>query len=149
MTRRYLGVCQGAVMMVVLCMLAALAPMVNADAGPPASVFARWPEQRPVPLVHLTPARYPDGSWYVDLRADGFVFSAICQTVNGPQTIGHAHVYSGERKVAAAYTPRVDLGHLRPGRHSFRAVLRAQDHRALVGPKGLLAGTVVIDVPRG
>lgn len=135
------------ILLVGLIALALAASQVNAAGGPPQSVFVAWPEDRPAPQLQVTPGQYADGSWYVELAAEGFVFSDLCQSVDGPQTIGHAHVYQGERKVAAAYQPRVSLGHLVPGRHAYRAVLRAQDHRALVGPEGLIATTVVIEVP--
>jgi hypothetical protein len=137
----------GLVMASVLVSLALLTPQVNAADAPPSAVFASWPDDRPAPQLQLTARQYANEGWYLELHAEGFAFSEVCQAVTGPQTIGHAHIYVGERKVAAAYVPRVSLGHLRPGRHIFRAVLRAQDHRALIGPDGLIASTIVIAVP--
>ena len=136
----------GMILVTVLAGLALVSPQVNAAAGPPSSVFVSWPEDQPVPELRITAHQYADGGWYIDLAAAGFAFSDLCQAVDGPQTIGHAHVYQGERKVTSAFVPRVSLGHLRPGRHAYRVQLRAQDHRALVGPDGIIAATIVIEV---
>ena len=135
------------VLILVLCSTAAVASQVNSQSGPPSSVFVAWPETSNAPVLELIPHQRRDGSWYLDLHAPGFAFSEICQRVTGPQAIGHAHLYSGDRKIAAAYIPRVELGHLRPGKHRFRAVLRAQDHRALIGPDGLIDAEVTIAMP--
>ena len=137
----------GLVMMVALAGLAVAAPQVNAAGGPPSKVFVSWPKDRPAPELRLTVGQFTDGSWYLEMQAEGFVFSDLCQTVDGPQTIGHAHVYTGEQKLTTAFVPRVPLGHLVAGRHSYRAMLRAQDHRALVGPDGLIASEIVFTVP--
>lgn len=129
--------------------MALFASQMNSNAGPPSSVFVSWPQDRQVPELVLTKGRFTDGNWYIDLQAEGFIFSDFCQTVQGPQTIGHAHVYSGEQKIASAFSPRVELGALSPGQHRFRAVLRAQDHRALIGPEGMIAAEIVIEVSGG
>lgn len=138
---------QGLVLLAVLLVTALMASQVNSQSGPPRSVFVSWPADRKAPELVLTPGQYADGGWYLDLQAEGFAFSDLCQTVDGPQTVGHAHVYSGDRKIGAAYVPRADLGNLRPGRHRFRVVLRAQDHRALIGPAGMIDAEIVIVVP--
>ncbi|MEO1491729.1 MAG: hypothetical protein AAFV19_06210 [Pseudomonadota bacterium] len=135
-----------ALLCAVLIALALLTPHVNASAPPPSSVFVSWPKAMAVPEVEVSAQRDSHGRWYLDLQAEGFAFSELCQTVSGPQAIGHAHVYLGEEKIAAAYAPRVWLDDLPPGRHRIRVVLRSQDHRALVGPGGLIAGEAVVTV---
>lgn len=135
-----------ALMSVVLISLAVLTPHVNATAMPPRTVFAPWPDMRAAPDVELTARRDTYGRWYLDIEAEGFTFSDVCRTVSGPQTVGHAHIYLGEEKIAAAYAPRVWLGDLPPGRHRLRAVLRAQDHRALIGPDGQISGEIAVTV---
>ncbi|MEL6997133.1 MAG: hypothetical protein AAFP68_02640 [Pseudomonadota bacterium] len=137
----------GLVLIAVLFVTALMASQVNSKSGPPRSVFVAWPSEPSAPELVLTPGQYSAGTWFVDLRAEGFAFSELCQAVSGPQTIGHAHIYKGDTKVAAAYVPRAELGALSPGQHRFRAVLRAQDHRALIGPDGLITAQIVIHVP--
>ena len=137
---------QGMLTLLVLGLSAFTASQVNSHAGPPASVFVPWPEDVAVPRLVLRPMQSQSGRWSLELEAEGFAFSEICKTVAAPETIGHAHIYSGDRKIAAAYAPRIDLGFLVPGRHRFRAVLRAQDHRALIGPDGLLEAEVIVAV---
>lgn len=137
----------GIVMACVLAALAVTAPQVNAAGKPPSQVFVEWPNGRPAPEVLLTPGQYANGGWYLDISAEGFVFTDLCQSVDGPQTIGHAHVYKGPQKIASAFHPRVTLGRLEPGTHSFSAMLRAQDHRALIGPEGLLRAEITITIP--
>lgn len=136
----------GLIMLAALATLAMVAPQVNAASGPPRSVFVPWPETQAAPKLYLTADQYADGSWYLDLTAKGFAFSDFCQAVEGPQTIGHAHVFQGERKIASAFVPRVPLGQLKPGRHEFSAMLRAQDHRALIGSRGLISARIVIEI---
>jgi hypothetical protein len=137
----------GLVMLSALMGLAVIAPQVNAAGAPPSSVFVAWPEGQSAPELKLSAGRYPDGSWHLDLAASGFTFSDLCQAVEGPQTIGHAHVYDGAKKIASAFVPRVPLGHLAPGQHRFHVILRAQDHRALVGSDGLISAEILIIVP--
>ncbi|MEM1297895.1 MAG: hypothetical protein AAGH68_01355 [Pseudomonadota bacterium] len=137
----------GFVMACVLATLAITAPHVNAAGQPPSQVFVEWPKGRPAPEVRLTAGQYAQGGWYIDISADGFVFTDLCQSVDGPQTIGHAHVYQGHEKIASAFHPRVSLGELGPGTHNFSAMLRAQDHRALIGPEGLLKAEITITIP--
>ena len=147
MIRALLRHWHGLVVILVLCSTAAIASQVNSQSGPPRSVFVSWPQSLPVPTLELAPHQRRDGSWFLNLGAKGFAFSDICQAVSGPQAIGHAHVFSGERKIAAAYAPRVELGNLAPGTHRFRVVLRAQDNRALIGPDGLLDAEITLVVP--
>lgn len=137
----------GFVMACVLATLVVAAPQVNAAGQPPSQIFVEWPKGRPAPEVRLTPGQYSQGGWYIDVSAEGFVFTDLCQAVDGPQTIGHAHVYQGDQKIASAFHPRISLGDLGPGTHVFSAILRAQDHRALIGPSGLLKAAVTITIP--
>lgn len=132
-------------MVLALGALGVLAPHVNAAGGPPRSVFVAWPEEVPVPNPSISMRRTAGGGWVLDIKAEGFTFSDICQTVSGPQTSGHAHVYVGEQKIATAFAPRVWLDDLPAGTHEIRVVFRAQDHRALVGPDGMIFAATTLD----
>jgi len=122
-------------------------PKVNAISGPPSSVFAQWPEAKPVPTVKVSATRQTDGRWQVTINAAGFVFSDICTTVDEPQAVGHAHVYEGDTKIGAAYAPITQIGPFAPGKHRISVVLRAQDHRTLVGPSGIIKAEIVLEEP--
>ena len=122
-------------------------PKVNAISGPPSSVFAQWPETKPVPVPKVSATRQLNGRWQVTINAAGFVFSDICTTVEEPEAVGHAHVYKGDTKIAAAYAPITEIGPFAPGTHRISVVLRAQDHRTLVGPSGIITAEFVLREP--
>lgn len=130
-----------------LATLAVGAPLVNAVAGPPRSVFLQLPSDLPEPQVGLAAERLPTGHWQVRIDAEAFRFTDLCLTEAAAIPVGHAHVILNGVKVASAYHPVVDLGDLPPGRHHIEAVLRGQDHRALVGRQGLIKADLVIAVP--
>lgn len=146
--RKFIWKCNQSLVLIALILTVAIGvPTVNAWSGPPRSVFVPWPEAIPVPTPEMTAIRQPDGHWLIEITAAGFVFSDICKTVSGPQAIGHAHVYEGDVKIATAYTPRLDVGLFAPGKHHITVVLRAQDHRTLVGPSGLITAEIVLNEP--
>lgn len=127
---------------------AALLPELTAETGPPERVFLTLDRSAPEPILKAR-AIETGGEWLLDIATDNFVFSAICTTDVDDRPVGHAHVYRAEEKIATAYQPLVALGRLEPGRHLFRIILRAQDHRALVGASGLLHQDIVIEVSAG
>lgn len=116
----------------------ALVPMLNAKGGPPETVFVMLDPAKPDLEIEAEAIAAGDGEWLLQMNVDGFAFSEICAVVETGEPIGHAHVYEGDKKIAAAYQPIVSLGKLSPGEHAFRIMLRAQDHRALVGSSGLI-----------
>lgn len=122
-------------------------PQVNAVSGPPNSLFAQWPETTPVPAVKVSATRQADGRWQVAIIATGFVFSDICTSVAVCEAVGHAHVYEGDTKIAAAYAPTTEIGSLALGTHTISVVLRAQDHRNFVGPGGIITAEIVLEEP--
>jgi hypothetical protein len=126
--------------------LIAIVPQLNAQPGPPESLFAALDPNLPEPQISAEAVETDDGEWVLYLDVEHFAFSEICQTVDAGEPVGHAHVYRGNTKVAAAYQPILSLGRLSPGEHSFRIMLRAQDHRALVGASGLIEGWVNITI---
>ena len=126
--------------------IAVLVPHLNAEAGPPASVFVRLDPGQPDPRIEAQAYAASGGEWLLRLDVEGFAFTDICAVVERGEPLGHAHVYTGDRKIAAAYEPIVSLGKLAPGEHSFRIMLRAQDHRALVGSSGLIEQEINIVV---
>lgn len=130
-----------------LAALGAVASLVNAGSGPPRTLFLRLPAEVPAPSLTLAARGEVDGNWILEIKASGFRFTSLCTLAAEPIPVGHAHVYAGDRKLASAYLPVVDLGPLPPGRHEIRVVLRGQDHRALVGPDGLIEARTVIKVP--
>lgn len=135
-------------MMIFLVMgvLAVTAPQINANAGPPPSVFLALEEEAALPKVALEVWRDAHGHWQVQISASDFQFTELCLTEAAAVPIGHAHVIRNGVKVASAYYPIVDLGQLPQGRHVIDVVLRGQDHRALVGPDGLITAQAVINV---
>lgn len=137
----------GIVVLAVLSALALSAPSINADAGPPRSVFLKLPAGQPAPEVGLEAYRHPSGHWHLRIAAQGFQFTSICVAQAAALPVGHAHVIRDGVKVASAYHPIVDLGSLPPGQHRIRVILRGQDHRALVGPDGLVQAEIDLVVP--
>ena len=137
----------GIVVLAVLAALAVSAPSINADAGPPRSVFLRLPVGETVPEVDLQTYRHPSGHWHLRIAAKGFQFTSVCVAQADTIPVGHAHVIRDGVKVASAYHPIVDLGQLAPGRHRIRVILRGQDHGALVGPDGLIQAEIDVVVP--
>lgn len=133
------------VLAMLLTLLAAV-PWLNLEGGPPRSVFVQLDPERPDPEIDAEATRLSDGEWLLRIEVDGFSFSEICAVVKTGEPVGHAHVYAGDEKIAAAYQPILSLGSLSPGEHIFRIVLRAQDHRALVGASGLIERKVAIVV---
>lgn len=127
--------------------LAVAAPLVNALGAPPRTVFLQLPEDMPEPSVTLAARRLPSGNWQLEVATTGFRFTAMCVSDAEPAPVGHAHIVMDGVKVASAYAPTADLGPLPPGRHTIAAVLRGQDHRALVGRDGLIAAKLVLIVP--
>ncbi|MEM9798603.1 MAG: hypothetical protein AAF919_19105 [Pseudomonadota bacterium] len=129
--------------------LAVAAPAVNAGDPAPRAVFLQLPDHLPEPSVTVRADPISGGRWRLTLTARDFGFTAICLSTAEPVPMGHAHIIHDGVKVAAAYGPIVDIGPLPPGRHVVEAVLRGQDHRALLGRDGLIKGQVVIVVPEG
>lgn len=124
----------------------AIVPLLNAEAGPPETVFVMLDPTKPDPRIKAEAIAAGDGEWLLQMQVDGFSFSEICAVVETGKPVGHAHVYAGDKKIAAAYQPIVSLGKLPPGEHSLRIMLRAQDHRALVGSSGLIEQKIQIVV---
>lgn len=127
--------------------LALAAPSYNAQNVAPRSVFLTLPDTLPEPGVALMARQDTPGRWTLRVDASGFRFTALCLSEAEAIPVGHAHVIRNGVKVASAYHPIVDLGVLQPGRHVVTAVLRGQDHRALLGKSGLIHASIVIDVP--
>lgn len=130
-----------------LAALSVAVPVLNAAAGPPRALFLRLPETLPEPELALEASEAQDGSWLLRIDARGFLFTALCVADAAALPVGHAHVILDGRKIASAFAPIVDLGALPPGVHLAQVVLRAQDHRALVGSHGLVQARIVISVP--
>lgn len=130
-----------------LASLGVFASLVNAGSGPPRTLFAKFAAEEPVPSVAVSAVMDDDGRWVLAIEATGFRFTHLCTLTAEPVPVGHAHVYSGDRKLASAFYPVIDIGQLPPGRHEVRVVLRGQDHRALIGPLGLVEARTLIDVP--
>ena len=122
-------------------------PRVNAESGPPRSVFAKWPESINAPVLKVSASRRADGRWQLNISAPGFVFSDICTSVAKPEAIGHAHLYDGDTKIAAAYTPTAVIGPFAPGTHHISVVLRARDHRTLLGKSGIIKAEIALKEP--
>ena len=129
-----------------LAALSVAVPVVNAAAGPPRALFLRLPATLPEPELALVASESPDGSWQLRIDTRGFRFTALCVADAAAVPVGHAHVSVDGRKIPSAFVPVVDLGVLPPGNHRVQVVLRAQDHRALVGSRGLVQARVVISV---
>jgi hypothetical protein len=119
----------------------------NKTADAPRSVFHRLPDHLPEPQMTISVQQLPSGIWRVSLDVSAFQFTDLCLFDAKALPIGHAHVIHNGVKIASAYQPLVDLGRLPPGRHRISAVLRGQDHRALLGKHGLIKAEVVIVIP--
>lgn len=130
-----------------LAALAVGAPLVNAGAGPPRAVFLQLPPDRDQPTIVLAARRLPSGRWRLTIETTGFRFTRLCVPDAEALPVGHAHVLLDGVRVASAYEPIVDLDALPPGRHVVSAVLRGQDHRALLGTHGLIKAEIVVEVP--
>lgn len=113
-------------------------PRLNAEAGPPDSVFVMLDPEKTDPRIEAEVTSLKSGEQLLRLDVDGFSFTDICAVVRSGEPVGHAHIYAGNQKIAAAYEPIVSLGKLPKGEHTLRIILRAQDHRALVGSEGLI-----------
>ncbi|WP_156943891.1 hypothetical protein [Roseivivax isoporae] len=127
--------------------IALAGPVINGHAGPPRTVFLALPPDRPAPDVALRVTPLPGGGWRVALDTTGFVFTDVCVQTAEARPMGHAHLIVDGVKVASAYAPTVDLAPLPPGVHRIEAILRGQDHRALLGPMGLIKATAFLTVP--
>ena len=136
-----------AVTALLFALLTVLTPIVNADAGPPRSVFLKLPSDTPPPDLDLAAQIMPSGALRLDVLAKDFRFTDVCVSRAEGAPVGHAHISVNGIKVASAYQPRVYLEALPPGSHRIRAVLRGQDHRALVGADGLISAELWVVVP--
>lgn len=136
-----------ALMVALLAAVTVTVPMVNANGNPPPTLFLQLPSDRPEPELSLDAVRLPNGEWELHLLVRNFRFTAFCVAQATGAPIGHAHIYRGDQQVASAYFPVVPLGRLMPGPHRFRAMLRGQDHRALVGQDGLIEADITVTVP--
>ncbi|SMX31992.1 hypothetical protein [Actibacterium lipolyticum] len=123
-------------------------PQINAGGGPPRSVFLQLPDEAPTPDVQLTAVPAKDGEWFVTITASDFRFTTLCLPEAEPVPLGHAHIIVDGQKVASAYHPVVKLGVLAPGQRHIQAVLRGQDHRALLGRQGMIKADIFVTVPK-
>lgn len=140
---------KGATVLVALLLatLAVLAPILNTQSGPPRSVFLHLSEDKPRPRITLVVDPLPSGGFRLDLSTEAFRFTEVCLPEAAAIPVGHAHIHVDGVKVAAAYQPVVYLDALTPGQHRITAVLRGQDHRALVDGNGLIMAELRIVVP--
>ncbi|MFG5383237.1 hypothetical protein [Yoonia sp. R2-816] len=131
-----------------LASLAVGAPSYNTSHTAPRAVFLSLPTDLPTPQVGMTARQDPSGNWVLQLDTRAFQFVELCVPDADALPIGHAHIIRDGVKIAAAYQPVIDIGRLPPGQHRITAILRGQDHRALLGADGLISTEIVIDVPR-
>lgn len=134
--------------LVTLCLMATLAlgaPVYNAENQAPRAVFLTLPDTAQVPTLAVTATKH-DGAWLLTLDTTGFTFTAFCLPTAEPAPIGHAHIILNGQKIGSAYVPIYDLGVLPPGLHRITVILRAQDHRALLGPHGLIEADLTLIV---
>ena len=124
-------------------------PIVNSASRLPKSVFLILPEEVEPPRVALNATPLGNGRYRISLDADDFQFTETCVASAERLPIGHAHIHVDGKKVASAYQPIVEIGPLAPGEHVIDAVLRGQDHRALVAQDKLVRGILQISVPAG
>lgn len=103
----------------------------------------------PDPILKIWSERGDDGSWRLILYTENFILSNAQTSMIENMPIGHAHIYRGEQKLAAAYTPIVDLGTLDPGVHHLNVVLKSTNHRTLLGTNGPIEQEIVLEVPPG
>ena len=101
----------------------------------------------PDPILKVWSERGDDGSWRLFLYTENFIIGDGRTSVIGDMPIGHAHVYLGEEKLLAAYTPIVDLGAFDPGVHRVSVVLKSTNHRTLLGANGPIEKEIVLNVP--
>ena len=134
---------------VLLLTLALGAPVINAASGAPRSVFLHLREDAPVPELSLRAEQLPSGRWRLYLDATAFRFTDICVTDADAIPVGHAHIIVAGQKIASAFQPVIDLPDLPPGAHVVTAILRGQDHRAFLGPDGLLKAEIVVRIESG
>ena len=128
--------------------LAVGAPSFNTHHTAPRSVFLTLPADLPDPEIAMAVSQDDTGRWSLRLDVSSFQFTALCVTDAEAVPVGHAHIIHDGVKIASAYHPIVDLGHLPSGRHRIAVVLRGQDHRALLGQSGLLRQEIVVTVPK-
>ncbi len=114
---------------------------------PPGTVFVEVPDGHKTPTMRLKSERAPNGEWLLRIETSNFAFTELCVNRTDRAQTGHAHVHEGDRKIGTAYVPVFSLGRLAPGRHEFLVMLRAQDHRAVVGGDGLIMERITITVP--
>lgn len=101
----------------------------------------------PDPILKVWSERGDDGAWRLFLYTENFIISDVRTPMIENVPIGHAHIYRGEQKLLAAYTPVVDLGLLGPGKHQLSVVLKSTNHRTLLGAKGPIEQRIVLNVP--
>lgn len=123
------------------------APVVNSTGRPPRTVFLVLPGTAEAPRLALEVEASGGGRYLVRLEVAGFRFTDLCLSHAEAVPVGHAHVHVNGKKVASAFQPVVEIGPLPPGRHVIGAVLRGQDHRAIVSDGGLVQGDTEIVVP--
>lgn len=129
-----------------LATLTTLVSLINAQARPPKTLFVQVPDGMAAPTVSAKAETDSEGITVLSISAKNFTFLSICRTVDQPEAVGHAHVYSNNKKIAAAYQPIVVLGKLTPGRHEFTISLQATDHRALVTKDGMITADIIVQV---
>jgi hypothetical protein len=136
-----------AILTLLLSSLSVAAPVYNALDLAPRSVFLHLPTDQPEPTVKLRAEPLPNGGWLIRLEAQHFQFTEICVVDAPAQPLGHAHLLLDGVKIASAYQPMIRIDALPPGQHTLRAVLRGQDHRALLGQHGLIEDDLTLEVP--
>lgn len=129
-----------------LATLATLISLISVEARPPKTLFVQVPDSFATPTVSAKAETDSEGITVLRISTKNFIFLSICKTLDKPEAAGHAHVYSNNRKIAAAYQPIVVLGKLAPGRHEFTISLQATDHRALVTKHGMITTDVVVQI---
>ena len=131
-----------------LASLALGAPSYNAAHTAPRTVFLTLPADLPTPQVSITASQQASGTWILRIDTAAFQFTNLCVPDAEAMPIGHAHIIRDGVKIASAYQPIIDIGVLPPGQHRITAILRGQDHRALLGAEGLISSEIMIQVPR-
>lgn len=101
----------------------------------------------PDPVLKVWSKRGDDGSWRLFLYTENFIIGDVRTSMIGDVPVGHAHIYRGEEKLLAAYTPIVELGAFDPGVHHLSVVLKSTDHRTILGANGAIEQDVVLNVP--
>lgn len=129
--------------------IVAFAPLMNAKGKPPRSVFHVLPNEVSQPEIALQAKALGGGRFRLFLDATAFTFTELCVAHANAAAIGHAHVHVDGQKVASAYLPVIEIGPLPPGDHVIDVVLRGQDHRPLVAQQGLVRAVTDVSVPGG